>query len=158
MAQNNNPFADFFSQNDFTKLFDNYKTSSFDLKIFLETQRKNVQAVTEAQQMAFASLQTIAQRQGEILSQMVEDNSTLAREILTEGSPEEKISKNAEMFKSVYERSVKNLKELSDMIAESNEEAAKLINKRVSATMNEIRDSLEKAQEKTVAKAQKKAA
>lgn len=150
---NKNPFADFFAQNDFAKALENYKNPAFDLKSFLETQRKNVQAVTQAQQLAFQSLQTIAQRQSEILSQMVEDNSSLAREILAEGTPEEKMSKNAEIFKSVYERTVGNLKELSEMISKSNHEASTVINRRVSATMNEIQESLEKAQEKTQKKA-----
>lgn len=55
MAQQKNPFADFFSQNDFGKLFENYKNPAFDLKSFMETQRKNIQAVTQAQQLAFQS-------------------------------------------------------------------------------------------------------
>jgi phasin family protein len=147
-----NPFADFFAQNDFAKLFDNYKNPSFDMKSFLETQRKNVQALTQAQQLAFRGFQALAQRQGEIISQMVEDNSVLAREILSEGTPEEKMSKNAEVFKSVYERTVSSMQELAEMVSKSNQEAGAVINKRVSATLNEIQNSLEKAP------AQKKAA
>ena len=117
------------------------------MKAFLETQRKNVQAVTQAQQLSFQSLQAIAQRQSEILSQMLEDNSSLARELMGEGTPEEKISKNAEMFKSAYERMTHNMKELSDIIAKSNKEASGVINKRVAATMSEIQETLEKAQQ-----------
>jgi phasin family protein len=146
--QQKNPFSDFFAQNDFAKLLENYKNPAFDIKSFLETQRKNVQALTRAQQLAFQSMQDLAQRQGEILSQMVEDNSALARELLAEGTPEEKISRNAEIFKEVYERTVTNLKELSEMVGKANQEAGAVINKRVSATMNEIQDSLEKTQKK----------
>ena len=146
--QQKNPFADFFQQNDFAKLFDNYKNPAFDMQSFMETQRKNIQAVTQAQQLTFQNFQAIAQRQGEIISQIVEDNSSLAKELLSEGTPEEKISKNAEIFKDVYERSVSGLKELSEMINKSNQEATTVINKRVSATMNEIQATLEKAQDK----------
>lgn len=150
MAQKNT-FTDFFAQNDFAKLFDNYKNPAFDLKSFLETQRKNIQALTQAQQLTFQSFQTIAQRQGELLSQLVEDNSSIAKEILAEGTPEDKMSKNAELFKSVYERTVSNMKELSEIINKSNQEATTVINKRVSATMNEIQASLEKTQQKKAA-------
>jgi len=145
MAQNK-AFTDFFAQNDFSKFFENYKNPAFDMKAFMETQRKNAQAITEAQQMTFQSLQEIAQRQSEILSQILEDNSSLARELMAEGTPEEKMSKNAEMFKAAYERMVSNLKELSDIIAKSNKDASGVINKRVAATMNEIQETLEKAQ------------
>ncbi|MCC6597929.1 MAG: phasin family protein [Alphaproteobacteria bacterium] len=148
---NKNPFADFFSQNDFSKMFENYQTIPFDVKSFLETQRKNAQALSEAQQLAVENIQAIAQRQTEILSQMVEDNSNIAREMMNEGTPEEKISKNADLFRSLYERSIKNLNELGEMINTSNQEAGKIINKRVSATMNEIKSSLEKAQQKKAA-------
>jgi phasin family protein len=148
MAQKN-PFADFFAQNDFAKMFENYQTVPFDLKGLLETQRKNVQAITEANQISMGHIQAIAQRQTEILSQIVEDNSSLAKELMTEGTPEEKIAKNAKLFKGIYERTVGNMKELSEMINKSNQEASTIINKRVTATMNEIQSSLEKSQSKT---------
>jgi phasin family protein len=143
MAQKN-PFADFFAQNDFAKLFENYQSIPFDLKSLLETQRKNVQALSEANQISMENIQAIAQRQTEILSQIVEDNSSLAKELMNEGTPEEKIAKNAKMFKSIYERTVGNMTELSEMINKSNQDASAIINKRVAATMNEIQSSLEK--------------
>ena len=150
MAQKN-PFADFFAQNDFAKLFENYQSIPFDLKSLLETQRKNVQALSEANQISMENIQAIAQRQTEILSQIVEDNSSLAKELMNEGTPEEKIAKNAKMFKSIYERTVGNMTELSDMINKSNQEASAVINKRVTATMNEIQSSIEKTNSKKAA-------
>jgi phasin family protein len=153
-----NPFADFFAQNDFSKMFDAYKNPTLDMQSFLETQRKNLQALSQAQQLTFESLQTIAQRQGEILSRLVEDNSNIAREMMAEGTPEDKISRNAELFKTVYARTVSNMKDLSEIINKSSNEATNVINKRVTATMNEIQESLEKVQEKSQTKTTKKAA
>lgn len=146
---NKNSFGDFFAQNDFAKLFENYQSLPFDMQSFMETQRKNIQAVSEAQQISFDRMQAIVQRQTEIMSQMVEDQSAIAKELLAEGTPEEKISKNADAFKKVYERSVKNMNELAEMLNQSSQEATKVINKRVSATMNEIKSSLEKNAQKT---------
>lgn len=153
-----NPFTDFFAQHDFAKLFEAYKNPALDMHSFLETQRKNLQALGHAQQLTFESLQTIAERQSEILSQMVEDNASLAREMMAEGTPEEKIARNAEIFKNVYARTVSNMKELSEIINKSSHDATNVINKRVTATMSEIQDSLEKAQEKSHHKTSKKAA
>lgn len=143
-----NPFSEFFAQNDFAKAFEQYQKLPFDLKDLMETQRRNLQAFTEAQQIAMENLQAIAQRQSEILSQIVEDNSNIAKGMLGEGTPEEKISKNADFFKKSYERTVANARELSEMVSKSNLEASNVINKRVSASMNEIKNSLEKTQEK----------
>lgn len=139
-----NPLTDFFSQNDFSKLFENFKSMPFDMQSVLETQRKNIQAFSEAQQIAVENFQAIAQRQSQILSQLVEDNSKIAKELMAEGTPEEKIAKNADLFKSLYERSVKNMNELNEMLNTSSQEASKIINKRVSASISEIKSSLDK--------------
>lgn len=146
--QNKPNFTEFLSAKDFSKLFENFKTMPFDMQVFMDMQRKNAQAVTEAQQMALESMQAVIQRQAEIMSQIMEDNSTLAKEMLSEGTPEEKISKNAKLFKNVYERTVSSLQELSDMINKTSMETTKIINKRVTASMTEIQSSLEKAQKK----------
>ena len=92
MPKNNNSFTDFFAQNDFSKFFENYNSSPVDMKAFLETQRKNLLAISEAQQTAVEGFQNLARRQTEILSQFVEDNSSIAKQALKEGTPEEKIA------------------------------------------------------------------
>ena len=140
------PFGNFFSQNDFSKFFENYQSSPFDIQGFMETQRKNIQALTDAQALTVENIQAIAQRQSAILSEMVEDNAIIAKELMTEGTPEEKVAKNADLFKKAYERSVKNMNELSEMLNQSNQEASEIINKRVKATLNEVKSSMEKTQ------------
>ncbi|MCB9983208.1 MAG: phasin family protein [Rhodospirillales bacterium] len=148
MMSKQNPFSEFFSANDFSKLFQNMPSVPFGLEDFMETQRKNMQALTDAQQVAIEGLQTIAQRQSAILSEMVEDNAQITQEFMNEGTPEEKIAKNADLFKTVYERNVKNMNEISELLNKSNQEASDIINKRVKATMNEVKASLDKAQKK----------
>lgn len=156
MPKQQNPFSDFFSPkftqgfsgNDFTKLFENYQSVPFDLQAFMETQRKNIQAITEAQQAAFEGVQALAHRQAEIISQMVEDNSTLAKGALSEGTPEEKMAQNADIFKAAYERSIENMNELSELINKSNQNATKIINKRVSASVNELKAAIKTTDKK----------
>jgi len=151
MAKNQNPFAEFFPQQNMADMFKGYNDMPFDMKTLMETQRKNIQALTEAQKLTIENLQAVAQRQSEIISQVVEDQSAIAKQILAEGSPQDKMSQNAEGFKSLYERTVNNLREVGDMINKSNIEASNIINKRVSATMSEIQDSLEKTPAKKAA-------
>lgn len=150
MSQKNpfskNPFSDFFARNEFSNIFDNCQSSPFDLKALLETQRKNLQAIAQAQSITLENIQAVARRQAEIMAQVAEDNSAMARELLSEGTPEEKIAKNADLFKSVYERSIKNLQDISEMIGRSHEESSEIINKRVSATMSEIKTAVENSE------------
>lgn len=155
------------SQFDYTKFFGNdlndvfanmpsVQNMPFDADSFMELQRKNFQALTEAQQLAFEGVQAVAQRQSELLSQIVEDNSTVAQEIISEGSPEQKVAKQTDLVKSVYERSVSNYKELTDMINKSSLEAAEIINQRVAASLTEFKSAVAKSSKPV--KATKKAA
>mgnify|MGYP000256425103 CR=1 FL=1 len=144
MAGKKNNFTDFFSQNDFSKFFEGYNPSPVDMKSFLETQRKNLQALSQAQQTAIEGIQAVAQRQTELLSQLVEDNSQLAKQALSEGSPEDKIAQNADIFKQTYERNIGSLQEMSNLISKSNQEATGILNKRVSASVNELKSALKK--------------
>ncbi len=147
------------SQNDFMKFFDPELTKNlagfqgfpFDMKSFMETQRRNFQAFTEAQQRALEGIQAVTQRQGELISEMVENNSAIAQEIMGEGSPEQKVAKQADLMKKAYEKSISNLKEIGEMLSESNQQAGDIINKRVSASLTEIKSAIEKGNGKTVA-------
>lgn len=144
-------FADLFPQGDFSKLFENFNAMPFDLQSLLETQRKNIQAMSEAQQIAIERFQAIAQRQTEMMSQIAEENAKITSQIMSEGTPEEKIAKQADLFKGLYERSVKNMNDLAEMVSNTNQEASKIINKRVSASITEIKSSLEKPAQKKAA-------
>jgi len=144
MPNSKNNFTDFFTQNDFSKFFEGYNASPIDMKSFLETQRKNLQAVSQAQQSTLEGIQAIAQRQTELLSKLVEDNSSIAKQALSEGTPEEKIAQNADIFKSTYERNINTLQEMSDMIGQSNQKATGILNKRVTASVSELKSAIKK--------------
>lgn len=140
------------SQNDFMKFFDTDITKNlaefggfpFDVSVIIESQRRNLEAFSEAQQRAFESMKEIAQRQGEIIAQMAGDNAALAQEIMTEGTPEQKVAKQADIIKSSYEKSLRHMSELGDMITKTNKQASDIINKRVTASLNEIKSAMEK--------------
>jgi phasin family protein len=137
-------FAKFFGSDFASNLPSTSQFLPFDVKSLLETQRKNLQAFSEAIQVVVESSQTIAQSQAEILSQFAADNSSLIQEITSEGTPEEKIAKHADLIKKNYEKSVANWKEISDIASKSGKEATDIINKRVSASLTEIKSSLGK--------------
>lgn len=125
----------------------------FDFSALMETQRKNMQTMSELQQIAVGNLQSIAQRQSEIISQMVESNTNMAQQIMTEGTPEEKIALQADMVRTAYENSVTGLTELSDLVAKSGKETGDIISKRVTASLTEFKSSVEKTKPSKASKA-----
>ena len=138
------------AQYDFTKLLD--------VKALLDIQRKNILVFSEAHRLAWEGLQAVAQRQAEIVLQTAEDNSSLVKDILNEGTPEETIAKHADLINKNYENSVANWHELTGMITESGKEASDIINRRVTASLTELRSTLDKNAVNAKSSAQKKAA
>ena len=144
-SSNANAYANQFFNTDFVKgLLPANMLFPFNLEAVLETQRKNLEAFSEAQQVAIAHLQTIAQRQTDMLTQMVADNTEIAQQILGEGTPEEKMSRQADAVRQSYERSVTKLTEMTELVTRSNREAGEIINKRVAATLTELKSGLGK--------------
>lgn len=137
---------------DFSKLFDTefskhlpkFSGFPFDTATLLESQRKNVQAFAEIQKKALEGLQAAAQKQGELVSQMAQDNSALAHEIMNEGTPEQKIARQTDIAKKVYEKSISGMKEIGEILTKSNQGVTDIINKRVSATLTEVKTAIEK--------------
>lgn len=153
-----NPFFENWLKPDASKSFPLGAAAPFDIKDTLEAGRKSFQAFTDAQQIGMESLQTVVQRQSEILTQIVKDQSEIAKEIMHEGTPEEKIARGAELIRKSYEKTVSGIREVSDIVSKSSREASEIINKRVAASLNEIKSSAEESKQKASSKDGKKVA
>lgn len=143
MAQQDNKFLPLLSNINYTKIIENCGAAPIDVSSLIETQRKNIQALSQAQQMAFGNIQAIARRQVEVISKFMEDQSKLTTELLREGKPEDKITKNAEIIKKSYENAMANAAEIAEMVKKANTETTGILNKRASATIKEIRCALD---------------
>ncbi len=131
-----------FMSPDAIKLMPAFKPFPFDAKLVMESFRKNIQALSDAQQMTLEGFQTIAQRHSGIMSQVIEDQLRMARELIAEGTPEEKIVNQAEAFQNFYERGIKNMREIKDMMSKSSSAGMDIINDRIVATLDEVKSSL----------------
>jgi phasin family protein len=140
MATPSNPFF----ENDFTKMFSEFKIPGLDMQSLMATQRRNIEAVQTANQLAIEGVQAVMRRQTEILRQMVEESSTVLRDMMATGAPEQKIAQQTEIVKSAFEKALGNLRELSEMVAKSNTEAADVLTKRIGESLTELKSSLQR--------------
>lgn len=114
-------------------------TPVFDMKQLMETQRKNMQAMTEAMQLGMEGFQAALSRQAEVIGRMVQDNSSFATTIMADGTPEQKVQRQAELMRKSYETTIKSAREVGEIMSKSGEEAAEILNRRVSATLSEFK-------------------
>jgi phasin family protein len=144
MAKTNNPFMDmdFTKMMDFGKMAEQFKMPGLDTQALLDAQRKNIEAITAANKLAFEGAQAMARRQAEILTGTMSEMQKAMQELNASGAPEEKIAKQADTAKRAFETAISNIRELAEMGAKSNTEALDVLNKRVSESMEEVKSVL----------------
>lgn len=134
MAKQENPFLNI----DFQKMMMDFKMPGIDADALMNAQQKNIEAITSANQLAAEGLQAIGKRQAELFQQAVEESQKTLGDLMTQGAPEDRIAKQAETVKTTIERTVTNLREISEMLAKSNQEAFDVINKRITESLEEV--------------------
>lgn len=139
MAEATNPFGI-----DYEKFMRDFKVPGIDFEAVMEAQRRNIEALTAANQKAAAGAQAVAQRQAEIFQTVMNEAGKAAQQ-LAAIPPEERAGKQAELARTAFEQAVANMRELSEMIAKSQNEALEAINKRVSDSLSELQTLIDKA-------------
>jgi phasin family protein len=133
---------------DFSKSFTNGKTPSVDFEGLLAAHRKNFEAFSSANQLAFDGVKAVAQRQAELAREAVEDFSKLAKELSAPASVEEKLVKQAEIAKSAFEQALSTMREMNDTLVKSNAQAIDVVSKRVSDSFDEVKTAFAKTAKK----------
>jgi phasin family protein len=125
---------------DVGKAFAGFTFPGLDVESLVAAQRKNIEAFTQANQLAVEGAQAVARRQVEIARQAVDEASALMKEWTQPGAPEERIAKNAEIAKQAFEKGIANARELAELVTKANTEAFNVINKRVAEGFEELRE------------------
>jgi phasin family protein len=129
-----NPF-DF----DMTKIFADFRFRPFDVEAAWAAQRRNIEALSQANQLAVESMQALAKRQIELTRETFEGFSALMRDLATPASTEDRIAKNTDYVKRLLEKGVKHGREVTTIATKAGTDAAEVLHKRASASLDEIR-------------------
>ena len=129
---------------DFTKIAGQFNMPNIDTEALIEAQRKNIEAVTAANRIAFEGAQAVTQRQVEIVRQAWDESASAVQALTQAGKPEEKLAKQTEFAKQAFEHGLANLRELTEMGAKSNSEAAELISHRFVELLDEMKAEIVK--------------
>ena len=116
------------------------QNGAFDVETIITSQRKNLEALTQANQYAVEGVQKALHRQFEIAGQTLDDFSTMVHDLLKpNGSPESWMAKPAEFSKKTIENGFANARQLTETLAQTNTVAFNIIGKRVTETLDEMR-------------------
>lgn len=130
---------------DFEKVFAAFKLPMVDNDAMVKAQRKNVEALTEANKLVVEGWQAIAQRQSEIVREAAGEFSSALRDMTSQGaSVEARLAKQTDMVKHGFEQALANARELTELGVKSQGEAANLLSHRFIEGLDEVKAAFEK--------------
>ena len=109
---------------DFTKLLENYKLPGVDFSALVDREKKNIEALTKANMIAFEGWQALVRRQSEILQETMKEAIANAR---TQDAAKHRV----EVAKQGFEKALDHMRELAEMATKSQKEAIEIVRKRV---------------------------
>ena len=137
-----NPFLDF----DFTKFATDFNVPGVDVAEIVEYQKKNFDAMTAANKVAFEAVQAVTQRQAELAKAAIDELTAAAKNVgrFSAENPVDIAVKGTDGFKKSLSDAQAHLKELLEMIQKSQDEAGSILNKRFNDVLDEAKTAMAK--------------
>jgi phasin family protein len=132
---------------DLSKMMQDYQVPGVDWQELMASQRKNVEALTRANQVLLEGAQAVIQREVEILHKAMQEFAEASRELMQEGDPQAQTQKRLELARASFEAALRNMRELAEMAGRANREALETINQRAMESFDEIRSAMAQKRE-----------
>jgi phasin family protein len=124
---------------DMTRMFADLRFRPLDVEAVWAAQRRNVEALSQANQAAVDGVQKLARSHIELTRQAFEGWSTLLREWAQPASTEDRIAKNTEYAKQLLEKGISHGREMATIAAKAGTDAAEILHKRANEGLDELR-------------------
>jgi phasin family protein len=129
-----NPF-DF----DVTRIFADFRFRPLDVEAVWAAQRRNIEALSQANQAAVEGVHAVARRNIELTRETFEGLSALMRDLAQPVSAEDRIARNTEYAKKLLEKGVNHSREVATIAAKAGTDAAEILQRRASESLDELR-------------------
>jgi len=135
MSDARTPFFDF----DVTKMFADFRFRPIDVEAVWAAQRRNIEALSQANQLAVEGVHAMAKRQIEMTQQTLEEFSTLWREMTQPSSTEDRITKHTEFTKKMIDKGLSHGREVAALATKAGAEATDVLHKRTTEGLDEMK-------------------
>lgn len=112
---------------------------SAELPAVMDAQRKNMEALLEANRLLMSSIQAVMQRQSELLNEATQEAAQAAAKLASARQPAEWQKQQMELIAAAYGRTVGLLQEVSGIINAAQKDALEVLNRRWNASIDELR-------------------
>ncbi len=115
-------FKSFADPEFFSKSFNNFKPSGIDFSSFSENSKKNLELLSQANQIVSKNLQELAKKGAEIFRNETENLFNNFKNIASSENPEQASEKHKQYINNALASSVNNGKEIFDLLSKSSNE------------------------------------
>ena len=123
---------------DLGKLVEKFKIPGIDLAAIIESQRKDMEALAQANREAYEGIKALAQRRNEILTESL----VQWQEAMKDVTDKDALAKGAARAKQGVQQAVENFKELAEMEAQSRSKAWKVVQDRFQENLVNLQNLL----------------
>ncbi|MHA3976231.1 phasin family protein [Halovulum sp. GXIMD14794] len=129
---------EFFKQNDFTRAFSDVKLPNFDTEALFAAQKKNMDALVEANKAAAAGYQDLFKKQMAIFEETISEAQKQIQDMELK-MDSKTAAAQGEVAKAAFEKAIANMKELAETAQKANTEAYEIVSARVKESVEELR-------------------
>jgi phasin family protein len=124
---------------DIKKLIEKFQLPSVDIDALIDWQRRDMEALTEANRQATEGLKALVERRNEILRETLAEWQAAVKD----ATSAEAIAKRTEAAKQGVQKAMANFRELSEMEAQSRNNAWKIVQERMQENMATLQKLLQ---------------
>ena len=118
---------------DFTELMSQFRLPGVDFAALVDRERKNIEALTKANRIAFEGWQRLVSRQAEMLQETM-------KKVIADAGQQDAKKKRADLAKEGFEKALANMRELAEITTQSQKEAFDVVRNRIEENVEGIRN------------------
>lgn len=139
MANDTNLFGDM------TKMIQQFKVPGLDMAPIVESRRKDMEALIEANKSAYEAMQALARKQTEILTETMQGIQDTAKGLASGGVGAPNAAKQADLVGKAYQKALADMKDLAEMVRKSQTDAMAGLTVRATQSLQEMKKLMQPA-------------
>ena len=122
---------------EFGKLIEQFKLPGIDVNALMEARRKDIEALAAANRVAMEGIQSLSQKQAEILRTTMDQLQSLVKQVTTAGSATS--AGTGEVVQQALQKAFANMRELAEAAHKSQFDALAVVRQRVHENIEEVK-------------------
>ena len=122
---------------DYTKLIGQFKFPGFDMSALLDSRRKDIEAIAEANTTALAGVQSLARKQSDMLRSTLGELQAFVARVTQPGG--QSLTGVGETVKQTLHKGLVDVQELADTVYRAQSDSVAVVTKRVAEHVEELK-------------------